>query len=59
MLACKDPEAFEVFVGLLETCLEYLDATEIDVGMDNDVLSIVLRHDTLFQQFLIIKNSRR
>jgi len=54
MLACKDPEAFEVFVGLLETCLEYLDATEIDVGMDKDVLSVVLRHDTLFQQFLII-----
>ena len=54
MLACKDPETFEVFVGLLEICLEYLDATEIDVGVDREVFSIVMRHDTLFQQFLML-----
>lgn len=54
MLACKDPGAFEVFVGLLEICLEYLDATEIDVGVDREVFSIVMRHDTLFQQFLML-----
>lgn len=54
MLACKDLEAFEVFVGLLETCVEYLDATEIDVEWDREVFSIVVRHDSLFQQFLIL-----